>query len=152
MKFDFAIGNPPYQEDSPNNNRQSPVYNVFMEEAYKIADTVEMITPARFLFDAGQTPKAWNQKMLSDKHLKVLMYESDGSKVFSNTDIKGGVAVTLRNVNRDYGEIGVFTDYPELNAILKKIVAMMTRNLSEFAYPKSNYGFAEELYIQIKSV
>ena len=35
MKFDFAIGNPPYQEETKNNGRQSPVYNKFMDEAFK---------------------------------------------------------------------------------------------------------------------
>ena len=43
-----------------------PVYDRFMDEAYKVADVVVLITPARFLFNAGQTPKAWNQKMLED--------------------------------------------------------------------------------------
>lgn len=43
-KFDFVIGNPPYQVEVENNERMSPVYHLFMEEAYKIADVVEMIT------------------------------------------------------------------------------------------------------------
>ena len=30
MKFDFAIGNPPYQEDNENSVRKSPVYNYFI--------------------------------------------------------------------------------------------------------------------------
>ena len=46
------------------------VYNKFLDEAYKIADVVEMIHPARFLFNAGSTPKAWNEKMLKDEHFK----------------------------------------------------------------------------------
>ena len=40
MKFDYVIGNPPYQEDNDNNNRQKPVYNLFMEEAFKVSDVV----------------------------------------------------------------------------------------------------------------
>ena len=94
MKFDYVIGNPPYQEDNDNNNRQKPVYNLFMEEAFKVSDVVELITPARFLFDAGKTPKVWNEKMLEDEHLKVEYYEQDSSKVFSNTDIKGCLLYT----------------------------------------------------------
>ena len=35
--------------------------------------------------------------MLNDEHLKVLYYEQDGQKVFPNTDIKGGVAITYRD-------------------------------------------------------
>lgn len=146
MKFDFVIGNPPYQEDNENNNRQSPVYNLFMEEAFKVSDVVELITPARFLFNAGQTPKAWNKKMLNDEHLKVLMYEQEGSKIFPNTDIKGGVAITLHNENKNFGKIGVFTNLPSLNSILRKVSSLMHNSFLECAYPKSNYGFTEVLY------
>lgn len=123
MKFDFAIGNPPYQEETENNGRQSPVYNKFMDEAYKIASCVELITPARFLFNVGQTPKSWNEKMLNDKHFKVLQYEPDASKVFSNTEIKGGVAITIRDEMKSPGAIKVFTSYVELNNIVKRIVS-----------------------------
>ena len=68
MKFDYVIGNPPYQDETlgDNGTYAPPVYNLFMDETYKVADKVELIHPARFLFNAGSTPKAWNQKMLED--------------------------------------------------------------------------------------
>lgn len=121
MKFDYVIGNPPYQEILENTSDR-PVYNDFMEASYRISDKVELITPARFLFNAGKTPKEWNQKMLNDPHLTVLMYEQQSAKVFANTDIKGGVVVTYRDETKNYGEIGTFTSYPALNAIVKKVV------------------------------
>lgn len=122
MKFDYIIGNPPYQEETESDStRKPPIYNAFMEEAFQRADIVELITPARFLFNAGYTPKAWNEKMLSDEHFKVIFYEPDSSKVFSNTDIKGGVVVTYRNAHAEFGAIDTFTKYPELNDILKKV-------------------------------
>lgn len=122
MKFDFAIGNPPYQEEVENNGRKNPVYNLFMDASYQVADVVELITPARFLFDAGQTPKAWNRKMLSDEHFKVLYYESDASKIFPSTiEIKGGVAITLRNAGEYFGAINTFTEFTELNSIIRRI-------------------------------
>lgn len=121
MKFDFAIGNPPYQEDNENSVRKSPVYNYFMDAAYEVADIVELITPGRFLFNAGQTPKIWNEKMLNDEHFKVLHYEKDASTVFPNTDIKGGVVITVRNVKKKFGKISTFTPYEELNSIYRKI-------------------------------
>lgn len=71
--FDYVIGNPPYQEEftaDGNKSYAAPVYNDFMDAAYDVADKVELIHPARFLFNAGSTPKAWNQKMLSDEHFK----------------------------------------------------------------------------------
>ena len=58
MKFDVVIGNPPYQEEGNGDDSSSkPIYNYFMSEAYKFADKVCFITPARFLFNAGKTPK-----------------------------------------------------------------------------------------------
>lgn len=92
MKFDYVIGNPPYQEETigDNKNYAPPVYHFFMDEAFKVADRVELITPGRFLFNAGSTPKAWNKKMLNDEHFKVFFYEPDSSKMFPFTDIKGG--------------------------------------------------------------
>lgn len=120
MKFDVAIGNPPYQE-SRNDTKDIPVYHSFMDAAYTVADKVELITPARFLFNAGATPKKWNEKMLLDKHLKVLSYKQKSDEVFAGTDIKGGVVITFRNSKKDYGAIEVFTSYPELNSIRNKI-------------------------------
>lgn len=121
MKFDFVIGNPPYQEENKSNGRQSPVYNRFMDEAYKVADCVEMIHPARFLFNAGQTPKSWNKERLDDEHFKVLQYEADASKVFPTTEIKGGVAITIRDSSKEYGAIKIFTSHEELSTIIKKV-------------------------------
>ena len=95
-RFYAVIGNPPYQlsateSDSGNKTYAPPIYHEFMESAFDVSDKVELITPARFLFDAGSTPKAWNRKMLNDTHFKVLHYEEDASAVFPNTDIKGGL-------------------------------------------------------------
>lgn len=120
-KFYAVIGNPPYQAESDGNGRKSPIYNDFMDAAYEIGSRVELITPGRFLFNAGQTPSAWNEKMLADKHLKVLSYESDASGVFYGTDIKGGVAITYRDESEEFGAIEVFTAYPELNSLIRKV-------------------------------
>ena len=122
MKFDFVIGNPPYQEEKTGDNKgfASPIYHLFMEEAYKIGAVVELIHPARFLFNAGSTPKEWNQKMLSDCHLKVIEYHADCKEVFPSQDIKGGIAITLRDESQSFGAIGAFTAFPVLNAIMNK--------------------------------
>ena len=140
--FDFCIGNPPYQEVTESEStRMPPVYDKFMDAANEVADVVELITPARFLFNAGQTPKVWNQKMLEDVHFRVLHYEQDASKIFSNTDIKGGVAITYRNSNEKYDPIQVFVPYPELNTILKKAGAKEIENsLTDIADSSNVYN------------
>ena len=123
MKFDYIIGNPPYQEETVGNQKAfaPPIYNKFMDEAYKIANIVELIHPARFLFNAGGTPKEWNQRMLEDPYFKIIFYEQDSSKIFANTDIKGGVAISYRNRQVNVGSIGTFTSFSELNSILRKV-------------------------------
>lgn len=123
MKFDVVIGNPPYQgERQGTSNTTMPVYHDFMDAAYSVADKVELITPARFLFNAGRTPTEWNEKMLNDEHFKILKYSPDGSMFFgNNVEIKGGVAISYRDANKVFGKIEIFTQVPELQTILKKV-------------------------------
>lgn len=61
-KFYAVIGNPPYQESVEGSSRSKPIYNYFMDASYCVADKAELITPARFLFDSGLTPKSFNKK------------------------------------------------------------------------------------------
>lgn len=122
MRFDVVVGNPPYQGAQQGSSHYAlPVYHDFMNAAYAVADRAILITPARFLFNAGQTPKEWNEKMLNDDHFSVLEYYNDGKDVFSNTDIKGGVSITYRDINKNFGAIKHFTVFPKLNSILKKV-------------------------------
>ena len=149
MKFDYVIGNPPYQDETLGDNKgfAPPVYNKFLDASYEIADKVEMIHPARFLFNAGSTPKAWNEKMLSDPHFKVLHYEADASSIFPNTDIKGGVVVSYRDSCSDFGAIGVFTKYAKLNAILHKVTETADFiSLSNIVVTRTAYRLTDKMH------
>ena len=92
-----------------------------------------LIAPARFLFDAGQTPKSWNRQMLSDVHLKVEWYEPHADKVFPQAEIKGGVAVTYHDDTQEYEPINVFIPAKPLKALAKRLDALgiHERNVSE---------------------
>jgi len=122
MKFDAVVGNPPYQE-STDTNFAKPVYHLFIESAKNLRPNfVCMVHPARFLFNAGATPKDWNNSMLNDKHLSVVMYEPESQKLFSGVEIKGGICVTLWDKNNSgEGLGGSFTPYNEIKSILRKI-------------------------------
>lgn len=149
VKFDVVIGNPPYQNEGIGVvARDEPIYHKFMDLSYSVADKAVLITPARFLFNAGQTPKAWNKQMLEDEHLKVLYYEQDSSKVFPNTDIKGGIVVTYRDNSSNFGAIETFTSFEELNSILHKVTLEKFTSLNSILYGKSSYKFTSELYIK----
>ena len=141
MKFDFIIGNPPYQEEQEGDNKTfaPPIYHKFIDGAYETGEHVELIHPARFLFNAGSTPKAWNQKMLEDEHLKVLYYEANSAKIFPNTDIKGGVAITYRDEKEKLGPIKTFTAFPELNSILSKVNPAVESSLASVIYTQNRF-------------
>ena len=158
MKFDFIIGNPPYQgdvEESENKTFMPSVYNLFMDMAYELSDRVELVHPARFLFNAGQTPKTWNQKMLSDPNLKILYFEPDSSKIFPNTDIKGGVVISYHDKTKNFGAIQTFTSFPELNSILIKVNSNNDNgSLMNIVYAQNRFNL-ENLYFkypQYKSI
>ena len=120
MKFDAVVGNPPYQE-SREDTSDAAIYHYFYDLAKETGKSYCLISPARFLFNAGQTPNEWNQKMLDDEHLKVLLYEQNSAKIFPNKDIKGGLTIIYRSSNKKFGKIGVFTHFNELNSILAKV-------------------------------
>lgn len=147
MKFDVIIGNPPYHEEVEGNERSNPVYNFFMDESFKIGSKVELITPARFLFNAGQTQKNWNRKMLNNEHFKVLFYESDAANLFSNTDIKGGVAISYYDKTKKYGAIETFTPYQELNEILAKVKGRLNRSIKDIISSRGTYRFTEKFFL-----
>lgn len=122
MKFNAIVGNPPYQDSAKGtSSSDDPIYHHFMDISFKISEKVTFIVPGRFLFNAGKTPKEWNKKILNDEHFKVIWYESDSGKVFPKVDIKGGVAVFLRDTKQNFGRIELFTKYPQLSSINKKV-------------------------------
>ena len=146
MKFDVVIGNPPYQEEAQGTS-DKPIYNYMMDGAEEVSDKVCLITPARFLFNAGKTPKEWNRKKLNDANFKVLYYEQDSSKVFPDTDIKGGVAITYKDKNKDYGAIGTFTAFPELNSIYHKVYEFDGfKTFSDIIYAPESYKLTDKVH------
>lgn len=147
MKFDVVVGNPPYQESAKGGStKDMPIYHYFYELATQVGDKYCLISPARFLFNAGSTDKNWNQNMLNDKHVKVKYYEQNSAKVFSNTDIKGGVAILYRDVHQDFGKIGTFTPFDELNNINQKVSKLTKRTLDELVSNRGQYRYADKIY------
>lgn len=141
MKFDAIVGNPPYQIMATGEaNGSDPIYHLFIDAACKLGEKVSFIHPARFLFNAGKTPKDWNEKMLNDEHYKVVQYWANSGDVFPTVDIKGGVAVTYWDKNKTFEKIGTFTSYPELNGIKKKAAPTEEINsLMSIMYNQTNF-------------
>jgi hypothetical protein len=146
-KFDVVIGNPPYQQEAQGDGtRDTPVYHLFMDAAYEVANKAVLITPARFLFNAGFTPKAWNEKMLKDRHLSVPHYVPNSNDLFPGTDIKGGIAVTYWDGARNIEPIDTFTSYPELNGILHKVNAAHDASIATAVSSGRAYAYTEAMH------
>lgn len=144
-KFDFVVGNPPYQDNNETNNRSTPIYPYFYESAENIANKYILISPARFLSNTGLTSKSWNQKMLASKHLKILKYMPLSSDVFENTDIKGGLVILFGNNLENYEPIEIFISNDLLKTILLRVKEKTSTNLSSIMYGgRSSLKFNDE--------
>lgn len=151
MKFDVVVGNPPYQE-SREDTRDDAIYNYFYDLAEKCSNKYCLISPARFLFNAGSTDKNWNEKMLNDEHLKVVFYQQNSSYVFPNTDIKGGIAILCRDNNKNFGKIGVFTTFQELNSISYKVAQLKEVTLDKIMSGQGIYKFTPKMHTENPNV
>ena len=144
MKFDAIVGNPPYQIMATGDaNGSDPIYHLFIDVACKLGEKVSFIHPARFLFNAGKTPKDWNEKMLNDEHYKVVQYWANSGDVFPTVDIKGGVAVTYWDKNKTFEKIGTFVAHEPLRTALEKVLAIKGfKSLTDSIYPQNKYEFS----------
>lgn len=144
MKFDVVIGNPPYQKHVEDENKEfaPPIYHFFIDAAQSIANKAILIHPARFLFNAGSTPKSWNEKILNSPNFQVLKFEQKSNEIFPNTDIKGGVAITYYDSLKKMDPIKVFTPYDELRTIMKKVNSDR-ENLSNIIYTQNRFDLVQ---------
>src|SRR5699024_814759 len=103
----------------------------------------------------GSTPKIWNKKMLNDTHLKILYYNANSVEIFPNTDIKGGIAISYRNENKEYGSIGTFSPYEEVHDILLKVKGSSFESFSKLIHAPESYKFSNKLHVdypEVKSI
>ena len=146
FKFDAVVGNPPYQEET--GNYAKPVYHLFIDAAQKLSDRATLVHPARFLFNAGGTPSDWNKKFLADEHWRVVKYEPDSRKFFPDSDIRGGVAITQYDANKNFGATDVFIAFDELRSIHQKVV-VENKNfqpLSDITYSQTIYRLTKKFH------
>jgi len=147
MNFDAVVGNPPYQVMANGNaNGSDPIYHRFIDLGMTLTQKGTLIHPARFLFNAGKTPKDWNRKILNNEHYKVVGYYPNSIEVFSNVDIKGGIATTYWDNIQIFRPIGVFLPHQELQNIIFKVNNNHFSSFAELVYPRDLYKLTDTLY------
>ncbi len=164
MKFDVIVGNPPYQlEDGGFGSSASPIYQIFVETAFRLKPRyVSMIIPSRW-FAGGKGLDNFRQKMLESKNFRNLVDFLDASEIFPGVTIKGGVCyflwdknfegqcevVTINNgipskpSTRYLGDEGdIFIRYNEALPILEKVRSQSKENMENHVSPRKPFGFA----------
>ena len=148
MKFDCIVGNPPYQTESAGQStRDEAIYNYFYDLAEETSDCYMLISPGRFLFNAGSTRQDWNMKMLNDMHSKVLAYDQKSENFFPTMDIKGGVVIFYHDKEKEFEPIGIFTNFKELNSIAKKVLdSSEFESFADIVTNRGSYRYSELAY------
>ena len=147
MKFDAIIGNPPYNMNNLGyGNGSDPLYHLFVDFGMSLTSEGMLIHPARFLFNAGKTPKEWNRKMLNDPHFKIADYWAKSSDVFPDVEINGGIVISAWNKAQNYGKIGFFSPFQELHSIVEKVKSKGEPSFSTIVGPRELYRLTDDLY------
>ena len=99
MKFDYCIGNPPYQVNDRGQGATdagSPVYNDFFEAAKQICKVEEMIFPSKWMV-GGKGLDSFRNSIKDDKSIKRIIDYANAGDVFDKVHIDGGVCIVIRD-------------------------------------------------------
>ncbi|MDD7340123.1 MAG: Eco57I restriction-modification methylase domain-containing protein [Eubacteriales bacterium] len=106
MKFDYVIGNPPYQKESETSfsktNKQKPMTNIF-QYFQKSADEIStegtcLIYPGiRWIHQSGKGLKKFGQDQINDKNLDLIYFFEDAREVFGKgIELSDGITIVLK--------------------------------------------------------
>ena len=115
MKFDYIIGNPPYQmEDGGAGASATPVYNKFIDAVKELDPSVlSLIIPAKW-YSGGKGLDQFRQEMLNDSLVCCLGDCTNSLDVFPDADIAGGVCIFVRDKSYEGGAATIPTRITEL--------------------------------------
>lgn len=109
VNFTCVVGNPPYQMmDGGAGASAGPVYNHYFNLAKELnSECIGLIMPSRWM-TGGKGLEKFREYMLNNQHIRILHDHINGSEVFTNVDVKGGICYFL--YDKDYkGECSFFT-------------------------------------------
>lgn len=166
MKFDYIIGNPPYQVDDGGAGASArPVYQNFFEEAKKLdPKAITLITPSKW-FAGGKGLDNFRYEMLNDHHLVKIVDFINAKDCFPSTSIGGGVNYFLWSSlkqsntceftsvhdgkqsieNRKLDEFPVLVRYNEAVDIIHKVLKEQPRLVAETVGSRNPFGLSSSV-------
>ena len=97
MKFDYCLGNPPYQE-TKGSTRNVNIWPDFIKETSKISNMQCLIHPGRWVIPK-ENDKKLQKELIEDYKLKQLKYYPNSGVCFPGIALDGGVSITLFDSN-----------------------------------------------------
>ena len=162
MKFDYVIGNPPFQEDTNGAGRQArPLYNLFFEQIKGTRPkSISLITPSRW-FSGGMGLNKFREEMMNDRSIKVIFDYTNAKDLFPNNSISGGVNFFIwksdykgdcRFVNttngvrteltRPLNEFPILIRYNQAVDIIRKVTCCTSNYLTDIASGLMPFGLS----------
>lgn len=108
MKFDYIIGNPPYQEETEHSsdvNGQRARKNIF-QKFQMAADNVTKISNSliypggRWIHQSGKGMKEFGLHQINDVHLDKVFFYADANDVFPGVQIADGISIVLKKMTK----------------------------------------------------
>ena len=96
MKFDYVIGNPPYNSGTEKDTR--PIWPKFVDETNKISDIQCMIHPGRWVVPTSKYT-SYRDNLLKNHLRNFILYEDSDSIFPTLRGISGGVTITFFDKN-----------------------------------------------------
>lgn len=111
MKFDFVIGNPPYQKESSDSvsksNGQKPMTNIFQyfqNAADELTENTSVLVypGGRWIHQSGKGMQSFGKNQINDKSLSVVEYYPDASELFGDTaSLSDGITIVTKNHKKE---------------------------------------------------
>lgn len=146
MKFDYIIGNPPYQEnDGGAQASAKPIYPYFVQAAKNLQPCfISLIIPARW-FSGGKGLDEFRAQMLNDRHIRHLIDYFDATDCFSNADISGGVCIFIWNREAE-GDCIVESNINGKSSVMKR--PLLENNSTVFIRFNEAVGILRKVILQ----
>ena len=170
MKFDYVIGNPPYQEDDGGAQASArPIYQYFVEEAKRMEPGhISFIMPARW-YSGGKGLDNFRDTMLNDEHIQTLHDYPITSDCFPGQNIRGGLCIFIWDSEYDnrenlvkvvnhidgnpvvtqrslkFEDIDIFIRYERAIDILKKVMSISNNEvIAKYVSSRKPFGLSTD--------